>query len=83
MGKYGLWVVLILTMAFSAVIVRMNNELDKFNVTIINVAKNSYSIGCMDSFDIMVMPKDKSILVCNQLSILYIKPLVNIIGENH
>lgn len=83
MGKYGLIVVLIITLIFSGTVYYMVEQVPKVQLQVLNIAEKSYFLGCMNSLIFSGMPKDESLTICNADSKEYMEQIANIMKDDN
>lgn len=84
MGKYGLYVVLMVILGFTGIIYYMAEQPPKMVVQVLSIAENSYFLGCAENlFEISGLPKDEIIVICKEESKTYRANMARFIGEEN
>lgn len=83
MGKYGLYVVLGIVLGFSFVTYKMMNYANISTIQALNIAKNSYFLGCAENLLNDKTDKQQIIVYCKEQSEEYKKNMEQFIGESN
>lgn len=81
MGKYGLYIVLFITIIFTGIVSYMKYTQPNVGKQILNIAEKSYFLGCAESLINLGMPKNDVIINCKAEAFNYKNEMARVIGE--